>query len=1238
MNKRIIGKPLRHTFYLLCLIGTAHPACATDTIDAGQSANDAAVKKLLTQAGYWHSKAHDDMALEALQKVLAVDEHNVDAMYLTALYQLQRGNTQQAEIWRKKMAEIAPQDPRLSALNSANLMQSISPSQLNAARTLAQRGQTKEAVAAYRALFKGNPPDDLALEYYQTMAGDSATWSEGVAGLRQRVKMMPDDNASKQALAMALTWQQDTRREGIAQLSALAADDKSADKALQQALLWLEPKASDLPVYTSYAQRHPEDNAPMDHYRKSVEGDATKSGFDALNSGDLDSAKDKFSQVLQGQASNGNALAGMGYVALRQSRFADAEKYLRRASQEDTHNENSLQWAKDADNARFYASLNQARSLTQKGRYADALASLDSSTSSDSRQRQAADMLRADILRRQGKPAESEQVYRQLLADNPQNTDVRTGLMWVLRQQNKQTEADQILRTLPANLRTRYATFGDNGDDERKAAQSALQSGNGSKAMQILQAASGKYPQNVWLQLDYARQLRKAGQKQQAATLMASVAQRTDKRNEALYAAAVYAAEDNDWSKSQSLLSQVPRATFSADMTALNSRVQSNLQMDIAQNYLRQGNTLAARNSLRSLERTPPQTPVDLGRYAQLMMQAGDSPLALQLVRENQAQGLHGTLADYAGQIRVLNQAGRFAEAESVLNSPVLQNSASQQEIDNIRIASVIARADQLREKGKPDAAWNLVMPALRANPANTDLLLAMARVYQSDHMDDKADEIYTFVLRKSPRDKQALTGIVNLALARNDHDAARRAFSALEPSQDADYMMLAARVAAANGESQRAMSLLRTAQWRLQQGTEEDEGDVISDVVSLPSPTQQAQQTALTSINNMMQDLQDKTATWTGGGVSLRSRSGESGLGALDKVKAPLTISGTITDSARLSLNVSPVSLNAGEMSSNSANRFGSGPITHATRLAAAAASTTTTTTSTDADAQSGQQANGVETNLSLTGDSYKLDIGNTPTGGQFTRLVGGVEWMPKLSRNSSLDLKAERRAVTDSLLSYVGAKDKSTGESWGAVTRNGVSAQYAWDNDLVGLYARLGFDTWIGENVPTNHSVNALAGSYLRLFRTTESELKMGVNVNYMDFDRNLSNYTLGQGGYFSPQNYMAVSLPVTLTRKVDKWDLTLNGAVGYQSWRQDQSDYFPGHSSLQSQLNSLASTVDNVDAVYKASAKNGVGYTLGVDARYRLNDNVALGANLGYDTFGSYNEGKALFYFKYFVDQNK
>lgn len=795
-----------------------------------------------------------------------------------------------------------------------------------------------------------------------------------------------------------------------------------------------------------------------------------------------------------------------------------------------------------------------------------------------------------------------------------------------------------MLKTLPASLRTRYATAGDNGDEQRKAAQSATLAGNTSRAMQILQVASGKYPQNVWLQLDYARLLRKSGQKQQAQALMNSAVQRGSKRNDALYAAAVYAAEENDWAKSQSLLAQVPRSAYSADMTALYARVQTNSQMDIARNYLRLGNPQAARNTLAVLQRTPPQTPVDVGRLAELLMQAGDSAGALQRVRDNQAQGLHGSLLDYAGQIRVLNQAGQFAEAESVLNAPALQNTLSQDEINSVRISTLIARADRLRERGKIGAAWNTVMPALQANPTHSDLLLAVARIYQADGMDEKAGEIYQYVLRKSPRDKQALTGVINLALARGDNVQARQAFYALETSQDADYTLLAARVAAANGESQRAMSLLRTAQWRLQQSDDNGDSDAISDIMALPSPTRQAQQTALNGINTLMQDLQEKTATWTGAGVSLRSRNGESGLGALDEVKAPLTLSGAIADGARLSLNVSPVSLNAGEMSDESANRFGSGALTHAAKLIAAAASTSTTSTSTNATGQSGQQANGVETHLSLSGDSYNIDIGNTPTGGQFTRLVGGVEWKPQLSAHSALDLKAERRAVTDSLLSYVGAKDKTTGEKWGAVTRNGVSAQYAWDSDLVGLYSKLGFDTWIGENVPTNHSVNATAGSYLRLMQNADGELKAGVNVTYMNFDRNLGYYTLGQGGYFSPQDYMALTLPVTFTRKVNDWDMALSGAVGYQSYKQDKSDYFPGHSSLQSQLNTYASADEDVDATYQATAKNGIGYTLGADVRYHLNDSVMLGANLGYDTFGSYNEGKALFYFKYYVDQDK
>ncbi|XBS68478.1 cellulose synthase subunit BcsC-related outer membrane protein [Acerihabitans sp. KWT182] len=127
--------------------------------------------------------------------------------------------------------------------------------------------------------------------------------------------------------------------------------------------------------------------------------------------------------------------------------------------------------------------------------------------------------------------------------------------------------------------------------------------------------------------------------------------------------------------------------------------------------------------------------------------------------------------------------------------------------------------------------------------------------------------------------------------------------------------------------------------------------------------------------------------------------------------------------------------------MSEVSSDRFGTGPLQHADRVIAAAAAqaaatadgTTAATVDTDADAQDSQQSNGVVTNLSLSGDSYRVDIGSTPLGSDITRIVGGVRWSPALSAFSRLNLVAERRAVTDSLLSYVGVKDQLTGTTWG-------------------------------------------------------------------------------------------------------------------------------------------------------------------------------------------------------------
>ncbi|XBS68477.1 cellulose synthase subunit BcsC-related outer membrane protein [Acerihabitans sp. KWT182] len=201
--------------------------------------------------------------------------------------------------------------------------------------------------------------------------------------------------------------------------------------------------------------------------------------------------------------------------------------------------------------------------------------------------------------------------------------------------------------------------------------------------------------------------------------------------------------------------------------------------------------------------------------------------------------------------------------------------------------------------------------------------------------------------------------------------------------------------------------------------------------------------------------------------------------------------------------------------------------------------------------------------------------------------------------------------------------------------MTKNGGSVQYTYDDGTAGFYAGGGFYDYLGTNVPDNQEVESSAGIYTRPYRTQNSEFKVGVSIDYEKFDKNLSYYTVGQGGYFSPQDYLSLAIPMEYSHQYENLKLSLNGSVGYQSYHQDKSAYFPNNAALQSELAALAAEDADIDSEYSASGKNGIGYSLAVDADYRLSQNMHLGGKVGYDTFGSYSEGTGLIYFKYLLD---
>lgn len=1297
-----------------------------------------AIQALFDQANYWHQKAHDELARDALNKVLMVDSSNTEALYLMALWAQQSGDQATAAKWRARLSQVSPDDARLGELDKARQMQSIPAAQLSLARQQARSGNIAASLQTWRNTFSGNaPPASVAAEYYLTMAGDRTLLPQAVDNLRQFAAQNPQDTGAKLALGKALTYQESTRREGLQVLESMASGNQDADRSLRQALLWLGPESGDAPLYQNYQQRHPQDRTVMDYFRKNAGGAEKGQGFTALNSGDVAGAQSAFNQVLQSNPEDADALAGLGYVAQRSGNYAAAADYLDRAAKQG--GENGEQRQQQAADARFYAQLATAQQAMKSGNTEQALALSEPLTGAEGEKGVAAKLFRADVQRRSNQLEAAEQTYRSVLQSDADNRAAKEGLFYVLRQQNRGAEANTLLSSLPDSVRQSVTPRPVvTSDPLRREAKQALAAGDAARAITLLQQGIQRFPNDGWVRLDLARIYQQQGNTSMATGVM-QPAFRSGATSNEIYAAALFASESGAWQQAQSLLARVPARNQNSDMRALSQRVNFNLQMAVAQQYLAQGSSAAAANTLKALAVNPPENPADAGNLAKSLADAGDLPSAVSVVRNNMQRGVNGNAGDYAAQVTVLNQAGLSDEAQRFLSNPELQSRSTPTQLAGIQNGYVIQEVDRLREQKQYAAAYDKLIGAMQRDPQNTDLMFAMGRLYQSGKMNKEAGVVYDYLITRDTPTQDAREGAVNVALALNDLPKARALSRGFRGEPGPQRLLLMARVSEAEGDHQQALAYLRTARGKMigLEGAQSGSTPVIGGLALAdnpfinrstasvrPSPSaygttlpwqqtpalgdgalaasgavtasgQQSQ--TLRQIDSMMDDLQKDTGTWAQGGVQIRGRDGESGLSKLTEAKAPLTWSSTPFGESRFDFTVTPVNLSAGGASGDAYRRLGTGSLQQsisnlqATIRGEANAGTLSAATSallaahpelsladlktisfddlnplTSTGAENlayinnntdiknylaastykpnvdssgngtgdSESASGVELNLALTGGNYKIDLGSTPLGQDLSTLVGGVKWSPKLTDYLTLILTGERRAVTDSLLSYVGIKDKFTGESWGRVTKNGGNALLSYDDGDAGYYVGAGAYSYLGENVASNQSLVGNAGIYVRPFHSSDRELKTGLSLSWMDFSKNLSYFSYGQGGYFSPQNYVSVSLPVDFSRQYDDVNVRIGGSVGYQSYTQDRSAYFPTDAAAQGLLEDFVANGYGKEAYYAGGSKNGIGYNLHAGADYKVSKDVTIGGQLGYDTFGDYNESTAQLYFRYML----
>ena len=790
------------------------------TGDQAPRAGESSLDALFSQATFWRANNRPDLARDALERVLAVEPDNARALRGMGELALAADDRDGARQWLDRLRERAPGSEDAARLQAALRREQISNGDLMEARALAKAGDAGAAVARYEALFDGaGPPPDLALEYYQTLAGVDARWREARDGLEQVVRRNPGDPAARQALAEVLTYRQATRDQGIEQLAGLWRDQERLQVIApwRQALLWLPQEPASADALRDYLAVRPDDEVVrerLDSVLSGSGGAAVADAYDALEAGRLSAARRGFQGVLEDDPDSAEAVAGLGLADLRQGRFGAAEQRLARAIR--MAPDRRADWAPALEDARFYGRLAEARALNEQQNYDQALQAVIPLARAGGRRGRDAALLQGDILLAQDRPQVAETVFRDLLESDDANSDARVGLVRSLMAQERYDEANRIYAELPAEERMRYGYVRDQQSQVlRERAQALIDDGQVYAGEALLHEAVAAAPRDPWARLALAKRMQARGQSGQAAAMLEPL-EAPDAEPEALLAAAQFAADQGRWQHALDLLDRLPADARDSDSQALRRRVENGARMAELARVFDSGDRWRIQSELERLYAEPPETPAQTGQLANFLVERGESSLALTLVRKDLAKGLdRGAPKDFVPHALVLGRLGYDREAGELLRE--LERRAERRPggagaFADARRTLSVAAVDHARQGGDFARAYDEAVMALSSDPDNEKLVLALGRVYQEGGLHREAATTYDWLLARPGPQLPARRAAVANALAMDDVERAEQLLEEAAPLEDGELLLLAARTARRSGDSRSALALAEKA------------------------------------------------------------------------------------------------------------------------------------------------------------------------------------------------------------------------------------------------------------------------------------------------------------------------------------------------------------------------------------------------------------------------------------------
>lgn len=1185
---------------------------------------------LIDSARLWQAKNQPDLARLAVAKALRADPGHAEAVLMQAQFDLRAGHQALARQRLALLAERYPGSSELRQLQALFRLEQGENRQFQGAQSMARAGRPDEAVAMIRRVFPDGPPGgELSMQYYEILGASSSHWTEAETGLQRLVAASPRDPRYRLALARLLVRREASRLRGTAMLATLseqrAGDVGVLRAAWRQALMDLDSGPSALAQIDRYLVQEPKD-AQIVSWRAELAGRPARAATVAR------AQERPRTQPEQGV---------LGMTALREGRHDAAEAYFNEAAARDP--EGRSKWRSLAGTARFWGLLQKARAARDGADTEAALRHLDIALRLQPGQPDALS-LRADLLAGTGREAEAERIWRDILKRQRDHESSLEGLASLLARQGRKADLDALMpvgqqgKAATGLARVRARLMRQEADDLASAGQAGA-------AIAMLRSALSLDAANPWLRHDLARLLQRAGRADEVEEVVTPLRTASgDDLPDSRYAYALFLASGDQVGPALAMLDEVPEAARSSGM----QRLRQQLLFERALARLSGGDPAAAAEA-ESLSISDPALSLRLARW----MAASDPERARALLDARLAKVRVAGATEEEQLVWRLQQAALLDSMpdDERLTPLLVELAARPQLLTDAQHADLdrFARRQQVRgieaagARGDHAGARRLLAGAMSRWPGDDGLRLLQARLEADAGNTDQAIARYRALLAMRPDWTDASLGLVDACIAGDRLAEARAELAALEARltpvvTDDDWRLALARRYQRIDRSADALRLLEaqlaiavTPEALISRGElAESRRDYVhargwyeralaaeGRAPLAPAETPVEQVFAGSAAERALSRLAARRDGHVQTGLIYRDKSGEDGLSTTTVTEIPTEFYLPLGYEGHVIGHLDLIEIDAGRLSSAPRDQAEFGKMLALSPAGVAAR---------------GQSASGMAVGLGYETDRWRVDLGTTPLGFLVENWVGGVRYsMADATRYRSAELF--RRPVTSSLLSYAGQRDPVTGAVWGGVVSTGGSFRLSRSSG--GVTRAVGGRAALldGRSVADNRELRLTASQTHDLIDRRDMTLNAGLSLTWWQFARDLSAFTFGHGGYYSPQQYASLSLPVRWTGRWRDYAWLLAPAVSVSWARSDDSDYHPTSAGLQALAEASAAADPSLpDPVHDGSSGTSFGYSLEGALEKRLAPNWFVGGGFRLDRSPYYTPNVLQLYLRY------